>query len=266
MKQVIEPPPKGAENKQSQRGQTAREQKLPEGYLPAEALRKDDTQFCLVVDFNWQIFKFKRREDVHIVTHAIKFMWPSFDQFDAAQNDVIAPMHQLLFKRPVPGDQDRLLVVINLWLRMLETATDRTVTTDKHGEKVSPGLETRELFLTPKALILDGQGKPLMEDSVGADGKPVLKEVEINGKKEQQPAKRLRLNLDTVKTPQAKTCLRIMADVVHPNDKGDLVCTEGELKKAITERQAELKTRQEPWRIFQYYRPRLVEQGLVRAP
>jgi hypothetical protein len=62
-----------------------------------------------------------------------------------------------------------------------------------------------------------------------------------------------------LKTPQAMACLKIFEESM--NDKHQI--TEAELKAKIIERAAELKTRQDPWRIFQYYRPQLIQAKLI---
>lgn len=61
-------------------------------------------------------------------------------------------------------------------------------------------------------------------------------------------------------TPQAKICMVILTELL-----GDAQSvTEGDLKRKVEERAAELHTRQDPWRIFQYYRPKLIELKLLR--
>ena len=52
--------------------------------------------------------------------------------------------------------------------------------------------------------------------------------------------------------PQAKACLKVMQDL-----KRDII-PEDELKAKITEFADQLHTRQDPWRIFQYYRASLI--------
>ena len=61
-------------------------------------------------------------------------------------------------------------------------------------------------------------------------------------------------------TPQAKVCLTIFIALI-----GDAQSvTEGDLRRKVEERAAELKTRQDPWRIFQYYRPKLIALKLLK--
>lgn len=61
-------------------------------------------------------------------------------------------------------------------------------------------------------------------------------------------------------TPQAKKCLEIFTELIGTSPS----VTEEILKAKIYERAAELKTRQDPWRIFQYYRPQLIQAKLLK--
>ena len=62
--------------------------------------------------------------------------------------------------------------------------------------------------------------------------------------------------------PQAQTCYAILKK--ECGEKGDEGCVEVVLRAVVTKRTEDIKTRQDPWRIFQYYRPRLVEAGLIK--
>jgi len=63
-----------------------------------------------------------------------------------------------------------------------------------------------------------------------------------------------------VKTFQALRCLDLFRRCI--GDKEEV--TEGELKQFVIDNAGELKTRQDPWRIFQYYRPALIAAKLLR--
>jgi hypothetical protein len=56
-------------------------------------------------------------------------------------------------------------------------------------------------------------------------------------------------------------CLKIFEDSM---DTEKHTISEKDLKDAVIKRAAELKTRQDPWRIFQYYRPQLIQAKLIR--
>lgn len=63
-----------------------------------------------------------------------------------------------------------------------------------------------------------------------------------------------------VKTFQALKCINIFTDALGTNP----AITEEDLKAAIIKRATELKTKQDPWRIFQYYRPQLIKAKLIK--
>lgn len=64
-----------------------------------------------------------------------------------------------------------------------------------------------------------------------------------------------------IKTPQAQACYTIFRDAVNPEKK---TISEDQLKRAVEARASELKTRQDPWRIFQYYRPVLIRDKYLK--
>ncbi len=65
-----------------------------------------------------------------------------------------------------------------------------------------------------------------------------------------------------LKTPQAKACLKLLREIVATQGDAGYV-TEEVLKQYVIEKASELKTRQDPWRIFQYYRPQLISEKLI---
>lgn len=68
------------------------------------------------------------------------------------------------------------------------------------------------------------------------------------------------ISLPEVHIPnQASACLRILSDAAK-----DGKVTEDVARAAIAQRAPELKTRQEPWRIFQFYRPQLIKLGHLK--
>lgn len=63
--------------------------------------------------------------------------------------------------------------------------------------------------------------------------------------------------------PQAMVCLSILKDALIAVDDDQI--TEKELQDAVVEaaKTGRLVTRQDPWRIFQYYRPELMKAHLI---
>lgn len=103
------------------------------------------------------------------------------------------------------------------------------------------------------------------------EAKPRLEATKADGTKERKSSISSRLYLPgtedhtkiLLKTPQARTCLTIFHDLLKSLNKPSV--TEAELKAEVYRRQAELKTRQDAWRIFQYYRPQLIQAKLLRC-
>lgn len=67
---------------------------------------------------------------------------------------------------------------------------------------------------------------------------------------------RTREQAEAALPPQAKKCLEIMRELC--GESGEV--TEERMRNTIIERADELHTRQDPWRIFQYYRARMIEE------
>jgi hypothetical protein len=68
--------------------------------------------------------------------------------------------------------------------------------------------------------------------------------------------------------PQAKTCIEFFAEMVkerNPNGEDTIITIpEKDVQAYVVKEQARLQTRQDPWRIFQYYRPQLIKNGNIR--
>ena len=63
-----------------------------------------------------------------------------------------------------------------------------------------------------------------------------------------------------IKTYQAIKCLELFTNALGTNKS----ITEGELRAHVEKNAEILKTKQGPWRIFQYYRPQLIKAQLIR--
>lgn len=62
-----------------------------------------------------------------------------------------------------------------------------------------------------------------------------------------------------LKTPQAKACLKLFRECIKDQE----MVTETVMRQYVEDHAAELHTRQDPWRIFQYYRPLLIAEKLI---
>lgn len=209
--------------------------------IPAiyQSLTRDASrQHCTIVeDTHGQYFRFNRVEENHILKDAIQKVWTKFDTFADEPKQTLLTYHANLFKSEPPKDQDLTTTALYIWFKMCDIATDRTVKTPKTTEGRVSSLGSRRYVLTDKEM-----------------------------------------NVAEIKTPQAITSYRILSDAIaaktalDTKDMPDDVkkeykphVTEEELKKLVINRAGELKTKQDPWRIFQYYRPTLIKLGLIRT-
>lgn len=63
-----------------------------------------------------------------------------------------------------------------------------------------------------------------------------------------------------IRTFQAIQCIKLFRACLGERES----VSEGELKQYVIDHAGELKTKQEPWRIFQYYRPSLIAAKIMR--
>jgi len=130
--------------------------------------------------------------------------------------------------------EDKIELSVQVWIRLCETAMDRT----------------------------EGDGTPSGGTNTGA---------------RRTAAKLADRAYEVIKTivpadmklpPQAKTCLEFFTELQtkagHDDAKGIFTVPEKEFNAYVLANAERLKTRQDPWRIFQYYRPQLIQYGFIR--
>lgn len=194
---------------------------------------KNDCQNdCLVFDKQGQIFRFKSASRCTIVAAGIDHKVEGFSKYaDITTTAEALAMHTTLFAFEAPKvicDKESEYIYLKLacWKGLCMKAADRT------AKPVAIDHKTGE----PK-------GRKL------ANRKYVLVKDDWTG----------------ITIPQAMACLRIIKDNVAPDGEGVVgSVSEESLKSLVNVRREELKTRQDPWRIFQYYRPQLIAAGILR--
>lgn len=156
--------------------------------------------------------------------------WTEFA--DSKTTEEFHDLHQALFKKVPAKSMTKDDVSLMCWAHMVTHAKDRThlptkeqMDRRKSGQRGGP----RESLLTRKYSL-----KNPVDSGVTLDI-----------------------------PPQAMVCLRILTRAIK--DNGGEYVTEEDLKKAVVKAAEEktLVTRQDPWRIFQYYRPTLLRMGLI---
>jgi hypothetical protein len=184
---------------------------------------------CIVEDVHGGYYMFSKPEDNHIIKTAVNKIWPNFEAFEKENKQTLLTYHANLFKKEPPKDQSLTETALWTWWKIISLAVDRTERTPVTSSGRVSNLLGRKYFL--------GESK---DDS-------------------------------SIKTPQAKACLTLFkaglaAKGTDAGEPGKVIrhITEEALKTYVIENAATLKTRQDPWRIFQYYRPNLLNAKLIR--
>lgn len=187
--------------------------------------------YCLVQDKQGARFVFKSKSHCTIVQAGIEHCWSGFDDFaDRCTVVECLAYHEKLFgtaeihKALEDKDSGYLMLKLAVWKGLCMTANQRLEKAVRIDEKTGAPVGRK---LANRSYVL------------------------------------AKTDFAAVTIPQAKACLNILKDVVV-DENGVLTVKEDDLKKAVVARQDELKTRQDPWRIFQYYRPQLIAAGIVR--
>jgi hypothetical protein len=183
---------------------------------------------CFILeDVHFQFYIFESISHHHIVKEAIHKTWNSLDTFLDEPKQTILAYHDNFFKVSPPKDQDLTLTAQYVWAKIISLAVDRR----------------------PQAPVNATGRKSAIGNCVYRPGQ--LSKVDP-------------LSEGMLKTPQSKICLRLLRECIAANSTPeDPQVTESILRQYIIDHASELKTRQDPWRIFQYYRPELIAEKLI---
>lgn len=199
-----------------------------------------DLKRALVFDKHGKVFKFETLSHNSIVADGIEKTYGNWEAFEAANTPMpeLDAIHKALFGHPVPKKATHIDATVAIYAKWASNAEDRTGAT---GTPKDPVTGRKSTIGTRIYTVL-------------WDGKTAI----------------------PLKTPQAIACLKIISEEAKPADTTerdpegkDIIVqrpqiNETDLKAKVMERQAELKTQQHPWRIFQYYRPQLLAAHLIR--
>lgn len=189
---------------------------------------------CLIEDLNgvYSLFENgatleKLQSYEELIKPTIGKRWDNFDAFEKEVNMQTAlTYHENLFGVSPPKDQDLIFTKINVWHKMCMTVKNKAFANET-GTPTDPVSNRKSTILT--CIYSTGE---ITEGT--AD----------------------------VKTYQALKCLELFRACLAK--EGTEEVTEGILKQYVIDNAAILKTRQDPWRIFQYYRPTLIAAKLIR--
>lgn len=195
-------------------------------YASLMALTKPHTMQKIVVDLQDKLHIFKDESVPVPAEISISSTFTNFDKFSDLPAALISELHKKYFGVVPPKDQNPVTSASWVWAYMIKHATPHLANTDPvTGEKERKSSNAKRGYrLTDK-----------------------------------------KLDVGEIKTFQAIQCYKILYDLIATCDPQDpAIVSEELLKNTVERRAAELKTKQDPWRIFQYYRPKLVSLGYIK--
>lgn len=217
--------------------QTAQVKSTPDIYkgIPRQSELLKTT---IVEDVHGQFFIYTKPQTINIVKQAQQKVWANFDEFAAENKNTLLTYHENLFKAEPPKDQNLVITAEWCWYKIASIVLNldafKYVSTPKTSSGRSSEILNRKYFY--------GEAEDTAHSETG-----------------------------TLKTPQALASLRLFRRAIleHGETTGEpgqeiRHITEAALKKFVEDNAAKLKTRQEPWRIFQYYRPQLLGAKLIK--
>jgi hypothetical protein len=187
---------------------------------------------CLIEDNNGVYSLFESGNQLEslqsyntLIKPEIAKRWDSFDMFVETTNEqTLLCYHENLFLAPAPKKQDKITTQLVVWHKLCSMAKN-TAFVDKTGTPKDP-------VTNRKSTILNCVYSPGEITEGSAD----------------------------IKTYQTLKCLELFRTCLGEQSE----VTEGVLKQYVIDHADVLKTRQDPWRIFQYYRASLIAAKLIR--
>lgn len=158
--------------------------------------------------------------------------WKEFSEKVATESELVNLYILAKGEEPTKEQKEDLVELsVLVWIRLCETALNRLATPKSDGRKVS------EKMLNRAYEVLKTEVAP-----------------------------------DVKMPPQAKTCLVFFTECMAGDaeyqkkeaPRPTYIIAENLFKDYVIANAARLNTRQDPWRIFQYYRPELIKSGFLR--
>lgn len=188
---------------------------------------------CIMEDLNGHFSLHNSRSSIEklqsfnaLIKESIQKIWENFNKFTEENRNTILTYHANLFNSEPDKERDIVITAMLVWNKMIATAT---------------------ADLTTEVPVIAGRKSTI-------------------GNCEYRPGK-IKEGDGQLKTPQAKACLKMFRQCLTDNADSyppeDPYVTEAVLRQYIIDHAAELHTRQDPWRIFQYYRPSLMAEHLI---
>lgn len=198
---------------------------IPEMYqMLTLPLKKEGADRKIVIDTDGHIHVFKDKSVAVPTDITPDKVFDNFDKFVEQQKQTVLAYHEEHFKCEPPKGQSLVTTAAYVWSFFLKGIPHL------EGHK-SDGTRERKSSLGGRKYILGNKAADFEKYS-------------------------------GTYPPQMKSCFYFVQQSL--NTSQSTFITEDQLKEVVTRRAAELRTRQDPWRIFQYYRPRLIQEGMVR--
>ena len=201
--------------------------------LTADQKKNYTRSLVLSQDGIWYLFKDEVNAGTRIMNP--RDLFKSWEDFSARmkESDRLAILHQQCFdKQPTAKElKDPIELTVKVWMRLCETAVQRL-------DEDTPGANTGAKRTSAK---LADRRYEVVNFTIPAEVKM---------------------------PPQARTCMEffkeLAAKIGHDDAKGVFEVSEKAFNEYVVANAERLKTRQDPWRIFQYYRPQLIQGGYIR--
>lgn len=201
---------------------------IPDIYKSLPAIGKEMGSKTITISKSGDVFIFNSPQEDHIITEARAHQLAGFDTFCELPSNTLTELHEFAFREGHSVKLDKMDVAKYTWCKLTQMGKNRT----------GPG-HTDPATQSATAPAVKGERKSTYATRLYCA---------IGDKPSALPA-------------QAIACWVILKESTPEGATGII---ESEFKKKIEERAAELKTRQDPWRIFQYYRARLVKENHLR--
>lgn len=219
--------------KQKQAPEPAEIKSTPTIYHGIDTKTVTRPNVCVMEDLNGNFSLHNSREAIEklqsfsaLIKDTIQKIWDNFNKFTEENKNTILTYHANLFGAEPDKDRDITLTALLVWNKIIATAKSD---------------------LTTQVPVIAGR-----KSTIG------LCEYRLGSVKE---------GTGQLKTPQAIACIKLFRRCIIENASiykaEDPMVSEAVLRQFIIDHATELHTRQDPWRIFQYYRPNLIEEHLI---
>lgn len=211
-------------------------EKIPTIYTGLITDQKN-TQRCIMEDNNFVFSMFDSKNQLEsldsynaLIKPTIAKVWANFRDFsDTVNKETTLAYHENLFSAPAPKKQELITTQLWVWHKICSMVKNSGFVTKNSAPK-DPSTGRKS--------------------SIGS-------RLYMHGAKAGDDKK----STSGITTYQALKSLELFRTLIG-NDES---VTESVLKQYVIDNGEVLKTKQDPWRIFQYYRPQLIKEGLIRC-